>query len=126
MQSEVEVTEKIPNHFLVFLFFYRLCKKNTGNINKNKTKRTVASKSPGKNNDVADAIGQLSVQETAKVKSKNIDVLAEYHKSERKKAANFVVIGMGKLETSGYIYWGEKREDSANFICFVGNFYRSC
>lgn len=27
------------------------------------------------------------------VKSKNLDVLAEYNKSKRKKSANFVVIG---------------------------------
>lgn len=70
-------------------------KKLIGNSNKNKTKRTTANKSsPGKNDDVVEGVGELSIQETVKVKSKNIDVLAEYRKTERKKAANFVVIGM--------------------------------
>jgi elongation factor 1 alpha-like protein len=36
---------------------------------------------------------QLTV-EPIKVKSKNLDVVAEYQKSKQKKAANFVVIGM--------------------------------
>lgn len=35
----------------------------------------------------------LSVEEKVTVKSKNLDVLAEYNKSARKKSANFVVIG---------------------------------
>ena len=30
------------------------------------------------------------------MKSKNLDVVAEYNKSERKKSANFVVIGQCK------------------------------
>lgn len=34
------------------------------------------------------------MQEThVKIKNKNLDVLAEYQKAKRKKAANFVVIG---------------------------------
>ncbi|OAX78671.1 translation elongation factor Tu [Emergomyces africanus] len=79
-----------------------------------KTKRTAASKSPGTNKDVADAVGQLSVQETVKVKSKNIDVLAEYHKAERKKAANFVVIGhvdAGKSTLMGRLLYELKAVD---------------
>lgn len=36
---------------------------------------------------------QLAV-DPIKVKSKNLDVVAEYQKSKQKKAANFVVIGM--------------------------------
>lgn len=36
----------------------------------------------------------LAVEEKVTVKSKNLDVLAEYNKSKRKKSANFVVIGM--------------------------------
>lgn len=35
----------------------------------------------------------LSVEEKVIVKSKNLDVLAEYKRSKRKKSANFVVIG---------------------------------
>jgi elongation factor 1 alpha-like protein len=35
----------------------------------------------------------LTVEEKVTVKSKNLDVLAEYNKSTRKKSANFVVIG---------------------------------
>jgi elongation factor 1 alpha-like protein len=35
----------------------------------------------------------LSVEEKVTVKSKNLDVLAEYNKSTRKMSANFVVIG---------------------------------
>jgi elongation factor 1 alpha-like protein len=41
----------------------------------------------------------LSVEEPVKVKSKNLDVLAEYKKAKRKNAANFVVIG--KIYTNG-------------------------
>lgn len=33
------------------------------------------------------------MEEKVTVKSKNLDVLAEYNKSTRKKSANFVVIG---------------------------------
>jgi hypothetical protein len=43
---------------------------------------------------LAENVKGLSVQESVKVKSKNLDVLAEYEKSQRKKAANFVVIGL--------------------------------
>jgi elongation factor 1 alpha-like protein len=35
----------------------------------------------------------LGVEEPVKVKSKNLNVLAEYEKSRQKKTANFVVIG---------------------------------
>lgn len=49
----------------------------------------------------------LSVEEPVKVKSKNLNVLAEYEKSRQKKAANFVVIGktifMARLQSS-FIY----------------------
>ncbi|KAL2374809.1 hypothetical protein RJ035_000152 [Blastomyces gilchristii] len=83
--------------------------------NKNKTKRTAASKSsPSKTDDVTDAVGQLSVQETVKVKSKNIDVLAEYSKSDKKKAANFVVIGhvdAGKSTLMGRLLYELKAVD---------------
>jgi elongation factor 1 alpha-like protein len=47
--------------------------------------------------DLAAGVEQLTVQETAKVKSKNLDVLAEYRKVKRKNAVNFVVIGMDTI-----------------------------
>ena len=43
--------------------------------------------------DLAGGMGNLSVAEKVNVKSKNLDVLSEYQKSNRKKSANFVVIG---------------------------------
>lgn len=50
-------------------------------------------KSGGKTQDLAGGMNNLSVEEKVNVKSKNLDVLAEYRKSKRKNAANFVVIG---------------------------------
>ena len=44
--------------------------------------------------DLSNGVNNLSIQEPVKVKSKNIDVIAEYGKVKRKNAANFVVIGM--------------------------------
>lgn len=38
-------------------------------------------------------MNDLSVTEPVKIKSKNLDVLAEHGKVERKNSANFVVIG---------------------------------
>jgi len=38
----------------------------------------------------------LVLEEQPRLKSKNLDVVAEYAKSKRKKAANFVVIGLSK------------------------------
>ncbi|KAJ9398086.1 hypothetical protein DTO282F9_4996 [Paecilomyces variotii] len=43
--------------------------------------------------DLAAGMKALAVEEPVNVKSKNLDVLAEYKKSQTKKAANFVVIG---------------------------------
>lgn len=54
-------------------------------------KATGEKKSPA---ELAEGVKALSVEEPVKVKSKNLDVLTEYKKSQRKKAANFVVIGM--------------------------------
>lgn len=42
---------------------------------------------------VTNGMKDLSIIEPAKVKSKHLDVLAEYRKVKRKNAANFVVIG---------------------------------
>jgi hypothetical protein len=44
--------------------------------------------------ELSNGVNNLSIQEPAKLKSKNIDVIAEYGKVKRKNAANFVVIGM--------------------------------
>lgn len=58
--------------------------------------KSAASKSAGDKKTPADLAGglkDLSVDEKVSVKSKNLDVLAEYNKSQRKKSANFVVIG---------------------------------
>lgn len=38
-------------------------------------------------------MNSLSVEEKVNVKSKNLDVLSEYQKTQRKKAMNFAVIG---------------------------------
>ncbi|KAJ5899588.1 Translation elongation/initiation factor/Ribosomal beta-barrel [Penicillium taxi] len=43
--------------------------------------------------DITNGMDNLSVEEKVTVKSKNLDVLAEFNKSNKKKAANFVVIG---------------------------------
>ncbi|KAJ6028622.1 HBS1-like protein [Penicillium herquei] len=43
--------------------------------------------------DLAGGMNKLSVEEKVTVKSKNLDVLAEYKNSKRKRSANFVVIG---------------------------------
>ena len=46
---------------------------------------------------MANGVQEMSIQDSPKVKSKNIDVLSEYKKCKRKNAANFVVIGEYKL-----------------------------
>ncbi|CRG84110.1 HBS1-like protein [Talaromyces islandicus] len=61
-----------------------------------KSKQAASSKGSGakKNpNDISGGMKALTVEEPVKVKSKNLNVLAEYEKSHQKKAANFVVIG---------------------------------
>ena len=42
---------------------------------------------------MAEGMNSLSVEEKVNVKSKNLDVLSEYQKTQRKKAMNFAVIG---------------------------------
>ncbi|EXJ92949.1 elongation factor 1-alpha [Capronia epimyces CBS 606.96] len=77
---------------------------------KAKAKEPAKAKSTG----LAQGVQQLSVQETPKVKSKNIDVLAEYKKVKRKKAANFVVIGhvdAGKSTLMGRLLFDLKAVD---------------
>ncbi|KAL7658343.1 hypothetical protein ACMYSQ_004474 [Aspergillus niger] len=55
-----------------------------------------ASKSAGDKKSqagLAEGMNSLSVEEKVNVKSKNLDVLSEYQKTQRKKAMNFAVIG---------------------------------
>ncbi|KAJ5302960.1 HBS1-like protein [Penicillium atrosanguineum] len=69
---------------------------NAQNTAKGMKSKPAASKSAGDKKTPADLAGglkDLSVDEKVSVKSKNLDVLAEYNKSKRKKSANFVVIG---------------------------------
>jgi elongation factor 1 alpha-like protein len=53
-----------------------------------------ASNATAPSKDLSNGVAKMSIQEPAKVKSKNLDVAAEYKKNKRKNAANFVVIGM--------------------------------
>ncbi|KAJ6095683.1 Translation elongation/initiation factor/Ribosomal beta-barrel [Penicillium sp. IBT 16267x] len=69
---------------------------NAQNTAKGFKSKTLASKAGSDKKGQADLAGgmnNLSVEEKVTVKSKNLDVLAEYNKSTRKKSANFVVIG---------------------------------
>jgi elongation factor 1 alpha-like protein len=43
--------------------------------------------------DLAKDLNKAKIDDTPRAKSKNLDVIAEYDKSEKKNAANFVVIG---------------------------------
>jgi len=43
---------------------------------------------------IANGVEALKVDDTPRATSKNLDVLQEYEKLEKKKEANFVVIGM--------------------------------
>ena len=43
--------------------------------------------------DISNGVADMSLKDTARAKSKNLDVVAEYKKIKRKNAANFVVIG---------------------------------
>lgn len=55
----------------------------------NKAKKAKGKAASG----LADNVKQLSVQESVKPKSKQLNVVEEHRKANRKKAANFVVIG---------------------------------
>lgn len=43
--------------------------------------------------DLSNGVASVTLQDPLRARSKNLDVIAEYHKSKRKNAANFVVIG---------------------------------
>ncbi|CAG8225353.1 unnamed protein product [Penicillium salamii] len=69
---------------------------NAQNTAKGLKSKAAASKSTGDKkgqSEVAGGMKDLSIEDKVTVKSKNLDVLAEYKKSTRKKSANFVVIG---------------------------------
>ncbi|CAG7930556.1 unnamed protein product [Penicillium olsonii] len=69
---------------------------NAQNTAKGLKSKTAPSKSTGDKkgqSELAGGMKDLSVEDKVTVKSKNLDVLAEYKKSTRKKSANFVVIG---------------------------------
>lgn len=42
---------------------------------------------------VTNALSDVAISEAPKLKSKNLDVLAEFKRTKKKPAANFVVIG---------------------------------
>lgn len=44
-------------------------------------------------NGLTNGVSKVAVDDTPRVKSKNLDVLAEFEKAKKKNAANFVVIG---------------------------------
>jgi elongation factor 1 alpha-like protein len=56
-----------------------------------KPKLTQPKKSNGEK--LAASVEKLTVDDTPRVKSKNLDVVKEYEKSGMKRMANFVVIG---------------------------------
>ncbi|WEW58172.1 hypothetical protein PRK78_003640 [Emydomyces testavorans] len=77
-----------------------------------KLKKTKAQASA--ETDLVDDVKQLSVQEPVKPKSKQLDVLEEHRKANRKKAANFVVIGhvdAGKSTLMGRLLYDLKAVD---------------
>ena len=45
-------------------------------------------------NGITNSVNKVVIEDMLRAKSKNIDVAAEFGKSHRKNAANFVVIGM--------------------------------
>jgi len=78
---------------------------------RNLTNNLVASggksgKGPAKTNgekradQIAAGVEAMKVDDTPMAKSKNLDVLKEYEKAEKKNAANFVVIGKKLLCTT--------------------------
>lgn len=48
--------------------------------------------------DLASGMKSLAVEEFVKIKRKNLDILTEFRQSQRKNAANFIVIGMAVVK----------------------------
>ena len=85
---------------------------------KGPTPKVVKQPAPPVNRDksvtgITQGVGEVIIEET-KIKGKNLDVLAEYEKSNPKKAANFVVIGhvdAGKSTLMGRLLYDLKVVD---------------
>ncbi|KAK5050380.1 hypothetical protein LTR84_003661 [Exophiala bonariae] len=76
--------------------------------------KTKPKESTKTSSSIAKGVQNLSIQEPPKVKSKNLDVVAEFQKVKRKKAANFVVIGhvdAGKSTLMGRLLFDLKAVD---------------
>ena len=52
-----------------------------------------AAKSDKNVSQIANGMGSMSVEDSSRARSKNLDVVAEFEKSKNKNAASFVVIG---------------------------------
>ncbi|KIW41550.1 translation elongation factor Tu [Exophiala oligosperma] len=95
--------------------------KKTATENKTSTTTTTTTtpkpkvkETPKPKTSIASGVQSLSLQETPKVKSKNIDVISEFKKIKRKNAANFVVIGhvdAGKSTLMGRLLFDLKAVD---------------
>ncbi|KAK6385972.1 hypothetical protein LTS17_001545 [Exophiala oligosperma] len=78
------------------------------------TPKPKVKETPKPKTSIASGVQSLSLQETPKVKSKNIDVISEFKKIKRKNAANFVVIGhvdAGKSTLMGRLLFDLKAVD---------------
>ncbi|KAF7508651.1 hypothetical protein GJ744_009043 [Endocarpon pusillum] len=85
------------------------------NFKGSKTSTSSKQQKPAKAKEsITNSMENLSVVEPETIKSKNLDVLAEYKKVERKNAANFVVIGhvdSGKSTLMGRLLFDLKAID---------------
>lgn len=66
---------------------------NKGTVGQSQNKKKEPAPKPKPKDTVVQGVAALKIDETPKVKSKNIDVVAEYEKTPSKNAANFVVVG---------------------------------
>lgn len=62
-------------------------------MNKSSKAKPKATAGDGMPPGVVEGISKVAIDDTPTAKSKNLDVLAEFGKLKKKKAANFVVIG---------------------------------
>jgi elongation factor 1 alpha-like protein len=54
-------------------------------------------------NGVTGDVASLSIQDTPKPKSKNLNVLEEFRKAKMKNAASFVVVGVLRYQIDGLL-----------------------
>lgn len=59
-----------------------------------KSKATTSKKSGTDTAGIANGVGSIKLEDVPKPKSKGLDVVSEFKKSQAKNAANFVVIGI--------------------------------